>query len=342
MLHIRISLVREAQPAAPRAPESHRPSWRRRVAMASVTAMSAIALVSVAGAAPTTDTTAVDFVAIPAKTVMGSNSIPAGKTESAVVIDGSTTVPSNATTVQIQATVKGTANGTISFFPAGNEAGGAGHTLSWNAGQTVTGITAENVGMSNKVSVKNLSAKAAVVTLKLIGYSTQVTAGGINGSGGSPGQVLTNTGAGATWQTPSTAHGLNNAAYVALAPSSLTQVAALTVPAGSYAVSYAGDFYNQNSSDQLVFCKMNSPSGSQMTANYGSASTGLDESLAMQGLLKTSGGTIRVLCQPSAVNAFIGYNTLQAVQVGAVAGNFTTGSTSGIGSQSPLRPTPSQ
>lgn len=331
MLHIRVSVVRETSSPGPSDPPSGRaPRWRRTAALGSVLAAVAVALVASAGAAPTTDTTAVAFVPVPAKQLWGANSISPGKAESVTVIGGTTTVPSNATTVRLEVTVKGTAAGTLRFYPAGNEAGGAGHTLAWAAGGTATGTTAENVGLQNKVTVFNDSTKAASVTVKVTGYSTQVTAGDINGSGGSAGQVLTNNGAGgATWASQP------ENAYRSTGPSTqvsgnFATIATLSLPKGAYVVMFASEFENHAAGVSTAQCQLLSPAGSLMARTRQTAAGQFQSgSVALTGLVNTNGGTVTAQCR--SLQNLVGFmfdSSLVAVQVGNPQGTFNVASDS--------------
>jgi hypothetical protein len=181
-------------------------SWRRRTGMVGTVLCAALFVVGVAGASPTTSTTNVTFLplTVPHKVLSGVT-IAATKNTSAVVIGASTTVPSNATTVQLTVSGKSTTGAHLNFYPAGNPSGASGQTLTVPAGSIVATTTIqENVGESGKVTFANSGpGSATTVTATITGYSTQVTAGDINGVGGSSGQVLTNDGAGgAVWQTP--------------------------------------------------------------------------------------------------------------------------------------------
>lgn len=231
------------------------PRRRHLITGAVGAAVGGVLVATLAGANPaTTDTTDVAFVAIPAKQVMGNNSIPAGKVESAVVIGGASTVPSNATTVRLLVTARGTKAGTIKLYPAGNPAGTSGDTLSWPAGGTSTATMAENVGMSNKVSVENQSLAAAIVTVKITGYSTEVTAGGINGSGGTAGQALVNNGrGGVVWGEPGRAFSSYQAASQAITFSGAI-MRTVTVPAGSYVLSFNGTVVGSSGTPDFAHC----------------------------------------------------------------------------------------
>lgn len=310
--------LRHSLPASPR---------RRHLITGAVgAAVGGVLVATFAGANPaTTDTTDVAFVSIPAKQVMGNNSIAAGKVESAVVIGGTTTVPSNATTVQLLVTVRGTKDGTLKLYPAGNPAGTSGDTLSWPAGGTATTTMAENVGMSNKVSVENGSLAAAIVTVKITGYSTQVTAGGINGSGGSAGQALVNNGAGGVvWGEPGRAYSSYQAASqnITFAGAVMRTV---NVPPGAYVLRFNGTVVGSGTPD-FAHCWLYTKNFS--TIVNGDAAVGSSaprSTVAMQGVVTlASGGDLHAFCwsqngQPmSMANA-----SLIAQRVGAVTGSVT-------------------
>jgi hypothetical protein len=129
-----------------------------------------------------------------------SATFAANKTDSVVVIGSSTTVPSDATTVQLNVAAKGTKGGVIAVYPAGNPAGGSGQSLAYAAGSVLASTTVEeNAGQAGELTFANSGVASATVTASVTGYSTQVTAGDINGVGGTAGQALTNTGSGAAW-----------------------------------------------------------------------------------------------------------------------------------------------
>jgi len=168
-----------------------------------VIAASAFVLGGITGATATSSRTTVTMSSVtPAKSITAATSVAAGKAYSFVASGGTTTVPSNATVVQLSVTVKGTKAGMLTFAPTGDPSNASPTTLSWTAGGTNAGLVNVTVGLSNKVDVLNTSTAAATVGVKIVGYSTQITAGSINGSGGSAGQVLTNNGDGTTrWAT---------------------------------------------------------------------------------------------------------------------------------------------
>ncbi|RHW24748.1 hypothetical protein D0Z08_22505 [Nocardioides immobilis] len=306
---------------------SSSPRLRHVVTLAAGAAAGGVLFATLAGANPaTTDTTDVAFVTIPAKQVMGNNSIAAGKVESAVVIGGATTVPSNATTVQLLVTVKGTKAGTLKLYPAGNPAGTSGDTLSWAAGGTATATMAENIGMSNKVSVENLSLGTAVVTVKLTGYSTQVTAGDVNGSGGTAGQALVNNGSGGVvWGEPGRAFSSYHAALQPI-PFNGAFMRTVTVPRGSYVLSFNGTVVGSSSTPDFAHCWLFTPNF--VTIANGDAAVGSSvprSTIALQGTVTlASGGDLHAYCwsqgnQPmSMANA-----SLIAQSVGTVSGSVT-------------------
>ncbi|RHW23845.1 hypothetical protein D0Z08_27525 [Nocardioides immobilis] len=154
-----------------------------------------------------------------------------------VVSGGTTTVPTNATTIRMTVTARGAAAGTLSFFPAGNPDGSSGQTVSWSAGGTATEVITTDIGQKNQVAFKNTSTKAAIVTATITGYSTEVEVDDISESGGTAGQVLTNTGTAAAWQDPQlpSAYHARNPSYVPLSGGAAT-VVSLALPAGRYQV----------------------------------------------------------------------------------------------------------
>lgn len=132
--------------------------------------------------------------------VLSNASIARAATNSPVVIGGSTTVPSDATSVAMTVAVKSTAAGSLSIFPADHPASTTVDAVGFPAGSVVvTHVTEQSPGLSGKVSFRNNGTATATVTVTITGYSTQTTASNISGSGGIAGQVLTNTGTGAVW-----------------------------------------------------------------------------------------------------------------------------------------------
>ncbi|MGN6723934.1 MAG: hypothetical protein ACTHJM_15095 [Marmoricola sp.] len=329
-------------------------SWRRPLALVSIAVLTVGMLAGVAGASGTT--TNVNFVPLsPAKVVLNNTAIASKKTNSPVVIGGTTTVPSNATTVELTVSAKGASSGTLDFFPAMNIAGGSGQTLTYPGGNAVvTGTIQENVGQSGELSIYNAGLGTAVVTAKIIGYSTQVTAGDINGvggfggqvltndgvggaawknpapgsasnfssSGGLIGQVLTNTGSGAAWEDPG-GLGLSayNPTYQSVPANGSVPVETLSVPPGYFELSAKFTAYVA----PYLYCSLNTPNHSVdnvyvQTANSASMYNSTAE---LQGLIYSGGETVTLACQ--GWNGFSGavYNTsIIARQLTNAAGNL--------------------
>jgi hypothetical protein len=170
-----------------------------------VATLGALTVATVSFAIPTTSTTNVAFISLTTpRKVLNAVSVAANKSTSAVIAGGTTTVPTNATAVKLTVTAKGTAGGTLNFYPAGNDAGGSGQYLSYPSGNSpVSATIEENIGQSDELTVANSGSGSAVVSMTVLAYSTQVTAGDLNGVGGTNGQVLTNDGVGgASWHDP--------------------------------------------------------------------------------------------------------------------------------------------
>lgn len=210
---------------------------QRSVLLLGVVATTAGLIAGNAFGAPTTttSTTDVSFVALnPAHKLLSAVTIAANKTNSPVVAGGATTVPTNATAVRLTVTAKGAAGGVLNFYPAQNLSSGSGQFLSYPSGDVSVGTTIEeNIGQADQLTFANSSGGSVVVTATLTGYSTQITAGTINGTGGTSGQVLTNDGTGgASWQTPQPSTAVVYFKRLQTGASSVV----LSLPAGSYDV----------------------------------------------------------------------------------------------------------
>ena len=201
--------IRELRDADSMRPKRRTSGRRRATQRAAV--LGGIALVAgimgVAGASTPGHPADVTFIAlsVPHK-VLSNASIAKAATNSPVVIGASTTVPSDATSVQMTVAVKSTAAGTLTVFPTDHAASSTADTISFPSGNALaTQVTKQSPGLAGKVSFKNNGAATANVTVTITGYSTQTTASNVSGSGGSAGQVLTNNGAGgASWQSVGT------------------------------------------------------------------------------------------------------------------------------------------
>jgi len=195
--------LRKAVGAKPRAPRASRWPIRHRVALIAGTVVAAAAAMGVAGASSPGHTADVTYIALtPVHKVLSNAAIAKNAVNSPLVIGGSTTVPTDATSVLLSVAVKSTAAGSLSIFPLGNPGASSADTIPFPAGNVIVNATTkQNPGQSSKVSIKNNGTTTATVTVTITGYSTQTTASNISGLGGTAGQVLTNTGTGAAWQS---------------------------------------------------------------------------------------------------------------------------------------------
>jgi hypothetical protein len=136
----------------------------------------------------------------PTHTLQNNTAVAANKSVSPVASGASTTVPTDATRVQLAVSVSGElGSGILLAYPNGFPAG-AGGSLAFTANTSASATILVAPGMSNKVTFLNQSAGSLKLTVKITGYTTDVYATDINGAGGSAGQVLTNTGTGAEWR----------------------------------------------------------------------------------------------------------------------------------------------
>lgn len=313
-------------------PSHSRGLWLRRSVFAVVLLLVGGALSGVA-VATGTDNPNLAFVAVsPAFKVVTNGSVAALKSNSYVVLGASTSVPTDATTVRLSVSVKGTKAGTLSIYPAGNVSDAA-PPLTWAAGGTAAATVAANIGSGNKVAFANSSAASATITVTLTGYSTQTAASDISGSGGTIGQVLTNTGAGSAWRN-------QGQAFVSTVngPSSITTavhtaIDHVTVPAGIYVVQDTFSAEAQTGAD-LVGCYLAPPTGTQagkttldgVNEPYGTPAIWYGAANA-QMVLKTNGGAITLYCyaldHPSGTSIL--NETLTATQVSTAFGPFVTG-----------------
>jgi hypothetical protein len=282
-----------------------RRKWVRpaSVAVALLAAAGAGGGVAVAIAAPqlhAASTTDVPFVPMnPPFKLFTNKSFAANAKFSAVVIGGSTRVPTNATTVELDVTATGSTAGSMTFYPAGFPGGASGESLSWSAGGSDTETIEENVGTANELTFANGST-AATATATIIGYSTKVTDGDIAPADGIAGEVLTNTGGGAAWQDlpTRTVYTSTQPGAVAINSSTYTNIDTVTVPAGTYVVSATfgasalpADFADcrivgpDGIGSAVTFADIN---GVDYTVYYGSGSA--------QSVVTTTGGVIRFQC----------------------------------------------
>jgi hypothetical protein len=250
---------------------------------------------------------AAGVVSIPPKVLLTNVALGAHKSVAVSVLGGSTTVPTDATRVVLSAAViDPAANGTLFAFPQGNQPGASGDTLPYTNGQNATGTFTEPVGTSNRVRFVNQGAAAIRLSVSLTGYSTEVRAGDISAAGGIAGQVLTNTGTGAAWQPTGHAYGAFNNTSVPISGEPGTTVASITVPAGSYVVTFTMTLLNNTTASfDPIECLLLSPEGHAVgTLEFGGISADIRQSqFTSEGLLSnTSGGTISAFCLDMTAN----------------------------------------
>jgi hypothetical protein len=192
---------------ARRPSERRQPSVGRRRGIASlgvILLLGYAALGGLAGAStPTTPSvyTAISPVRVLNQATLGNHGI-------SVVVANGTTVPSLATSVQMLISLShGKTAGTLEIYPTG---GAARPAVQWAKGQRITQTLTVPVGTSGKVTLRTAAAHTVAVTARVIGYYSAalvagaVTAGDLDASGATAGQVLTATGSGAQWQSPQT------------------------------------------------------------------------------------------------------------------------------------------
>jgi hypothetical protein len=308
-------------------------SWRRRVgagALLAAVAGVSVGFTMVASASGGGNTTNVNFVPLsPAFKLETAKVIATNGTVSAVVIGGSTKIPTNATTVDLSLTGSGASAGSLDLYPAGNPSAGPGAVLSWNAGEADSVTAQVNVGLSDEVTFQ-LNGPSAKLTATITGYSTQVTDGDVSGLDGSAGQVLTNNGnGGATWQPSSDGGGIaagatQSVAYDLLSSTEKT-IVTLPVSPGSYLVTLTGSAKNFSTPQSTqVACQILATTNSSLAFEQVDVAPSSQESLAMQQLMDTSpygNGTITVQCSASSGNPAVGNVVLVAQKMATVSGN---------------------
>jgi hypothetical protein len=220
----------------------------------------------------------------------------------------------------VKVSAKGAAGGVLNFYPAGNVGGGSGQFLSYPSGNgTVSETIEENVGLKNELTFANVGSGSVSVTATLLGYSTQVTAGDMSPTGGTAGQVLTNTGTGAEWQTHT--HAYSYSLVFASVTSTASTILSLAVPAGSYEVSA---HFTPDGGGNYGSCYLMSPGGNPIA--FGTASLSPSnpfESASMDGLVTTTGGDLSLSCYTQSGTAAFYYDSIVATQVDAAFGSVT-------------------
>lgn len=316
-------------------PVATRSWWRRGGMLAVVLAVVAGTGIgtTVAFAGGGQNTTSVSFVSLnPAKKVLNGVTIAANKTASVVVIGSTTTVPSDATTVELSISATGTASGVLNIYPTGNLSGGSGQFVEWAAHGTGTATIQENPGQSGELTFYNVSSAAAKVTATIVGYSTQVTAGDVNGSGGTAGQALVNNGDGtASWGDPApssyTVITPFSTSLPGLAAHNFPQVAALNVPAGDFDVTYTATVSNTAATADTIYCYINGTAAADVGQIVEKTVVGPHASneITLQAITRAaSAGQLTVTCNDDTGTASVGgtgtpseFPVMTAVQVNA-------------------------
>lgn len=284
------------------------------------------AVVGVAVAAPGASTTDVAFIRLtPAHKVLSNASVASLGSKSVVVVGGSTTVPTNATTVQLAISVKGAKAGDLDVWPTGNENGGTNFHLGYAGGNQIVSATfGQHPGMSNEVTFGNTSPSAMTITATIVGYSSQVTAGDVSPAGGQVGDVLSNTGSGAVWAPPTggrsfASKDINGTTFPA-GTEEVLDVNHVTVPAGTYYVSATASYIVQNTG---IGCWIRSPAFDYSAESEAYGTNYEVGSLATQALIQTTGGDITLVCEDSTspTLAQIADDTIIATQLGAASGD---------------------
>lgn len=165
--------------------------------------------------------------------------------------------------------------------------------------------------------------------MKVTGYSTQVNVASISGAGGEAGEVLTNNGFGDTvWTLPGLVWGASAAPRVPMS-GNYKLMASLQVPPGRFAVSYAAGVAQDQGATLTTtanaHCWLEAPNGAHLHNTFASISPSNPQtSFATQGLMRTDGGVIELVCNGAVPMAF--YNgKLMAQQVGSAFGSVTNG-----------------
>lgn len=303
------------------APSADAVACRRGVRRTALVALPILAAVSAFLA--TTGLAGAKVISIPPTTIVNNVTLASNGQVSPVVIAGSTTVPSDATRVQMAVTISGaTASGKVSVAAAGSP---VSEKVAYISGMTTNANVYQPVGLNNKDTFTNLGTKGIKLTVQIIGYSTEVRTTDISPANGTAGQVLTNTGTGAAWQPVSHAYGTAYLYDYTVLTKSAQTVESVTVPAGSYQVSFITTIAELTASSQpdFVECDLFSPGGG---ANFGLGSGNTDTSntystISVQGLVATAaGGPISAECYDENGSTEAVDPSLIATTVGAVSG----------------------
>ena len=310
-------------------PEQSRARHGRRAALVGgglSLALGAGLSVGMLAGANTPSTTDVNFVSLATPYKLFTNKAIKTTTPATVLgLGGATKVPSNATTIEIALTVSGStaAGGTVTVAPAGNPSGGSG-SVTWDGGESGQGNVATQIGTADDITFTDTGGPAQA-TATIIGYSTQVTDGDVSGLDGNTGQVLTDTGSGAAWQTPS---GVPSFAQIGsidqhLSDTGVTSVLSMALPAGNYWLNFTVDVQNLTNQLDDINCSMTSPTDGAIANQETDVNGAVSADMSMQGFA-AGGETISVTCSHAAGTGTVelGLNnppTLDALQVSSTS-----------------------
>ncbi|MGN6721434.1 MAG: hypothetical protein ACTHJM_02345 [Marmoricola sp.] len=310
-----------------------RRGWRRPLALLGSALLVVGMVAGVAGASGygTADVTMVPLSPAYKLTSLTGSSIAAGKTLSLTVAGAPTPVPDDATTVQLTVSVVNSNGGQLNIYPAGNPSAPNGY-VPWSGGVKATDSVNVNVGTKNQITIANNSFGTATVTVTETGYSVQVNAADISGAQGTAGQVLTNTGTGASWQDaggpgfqtsffgpngPITANDFNPALLGTYTP-----------PPGKYLVTFSGEVEDTSTTtSDFVQCSLDTQYDSIGSAIASVTPGAKWATIAISGMVDDSyaPGTIKFYCSTgSAVGTFT-YGHMDLVQVSQANGDASFG-----------------
>jgi hypothetical protein len=295
------------------------PSWRRRAA-----SVAGLAVVTTVGATLLADpfASAQGTVTITPHVIENNVSVSAGHTVAAVVSGGATTVPTDATRVQLLLTVSREQHaGSVRVWP--NPVGTSPDSLEFAANTAVSGVLTEAVGTQNKVVFENLSAGTITLKVEVTGYSTEVRADDISPQGGTTGQVLTNTGTGVAWGPGPADTVYADAGDYRPLTTALMTVATVTVPAGTYLATAMVDIDALSTGTTAVGCELDAPpTGNRLDSRWIDLAAPVSTmSASMQSLYRTaSQATILLRCYAAVGSSGIQADSLIVSQVGSALG----------------------
>jgi hypothetical protein len=287
------------QHTSARAVSGQRRGWRR-AAIAGISIGVAFGTFSVVGlASGTTTSTPSVYSSVAPVTVLGRSLAAHSNTDVAVAGIGS--VPSNATSVQLSVTaLDGTTTSSMYVYSTGATQPTSAN-VRWTTGEVVTIPVTVAVGTSGDI---RLTTDGGTVTVKVavVGYFSPASA-------------------------PSGASYANHVGFLTLT-NTLTAVATLDLPAGSYQIQGKLEAVFEGSSDsapESVLCEIIDPKDNEVDISGVYVSTSLPaETVSVDGLDTTSGGTFNLDCANS-VNANAYNIAFVAVQSSSATGDVSAG-----------------